>query len=345
MHPAARLGTAAHRLLENAGAGRLNGATALSAESEWERIIVGVEDGMRRSWLDRSLLPLRDSVLDYEVRRIRACAVATRVLQMRPHEGRPGSHHPGTEFEVWVQTDDGILGGFIDEVIHTENGAILRDYKTGHTLAHRDHQDEPHVKDEYAVQLRLYAALYFHSHGRHPARLEVVPVRGSAIPVEFAVDDCEGLVSEARHLLQEVNAIVTGHSPGGLDAAIRLLARPSSSTCWSCLFRPACEPYAVFRPTANTRGLPKDVWGVITGMHRLANGRIGMTVTPTPWAERSQRVRIRDVTPDTERHPALRLLREGESVGAFNLRADRSMATLSEGTMTILYSVLDRSHA
>ena len=69
--PKARVGTAAHKLLAEAGQGRLE-ATADSVNTRWHELVEEADAAIRRSPLERHLAPLDSSVPDIEVLRIRA---------------------------------------------------------------------------------------------------------------------------------------------------------------------------------------------------------------------------------------------------------------------------------
>ena len=68
--PAGRLGIVAHKLLEEAGEGKLTNQLAESFEARWEALVQAADASMERSWLERHLVSLRRSVADYEVRKI-----------------------------------------------------------------------------------------------------------------------------------------------------------------------------------------------------------------------------------------------------------------------------------
>jgi hypothetical protein len=70
--PAGRLGSATHRLLQEAGEGHFRSEVGASVDRRWQELIGDAHNTMRRSWLERHLVPLERSVPDYEVRRLRA---------------------------------------------------------------------------------------------------------------------------------------------------------------------------------------------------------------------------------------------------------------------------------
>src|SRR5690606_15664843 len=120
------------------------------------------------------------------------------------------SHHNrlDTGFERWVQTRDGMIGGKVDHVLHTKDGVVLRDYKTGLILEGNSPDGHKLVKESYQVQLKLYAALYHATHGVWPIALEVIPIVGTPQIVPFQSAECEHLLSEAHALMEDVNRLI-----------------------------------------------------------------------------------------------------------------------------------------
>src|SRR6266571_884745 len=132
--PAARLGTVIHRLWETAGKGVLEKATATEIQNIWAQLVNRTEQEMQQSWLERSLVPLNQSVAQYEVRKIRACKKAVDIAVAGRHSASAAKGASTHKFESWLETRDGLVGGSIDEIQETLKGSVLRDYKSGHIM-------------------------------------------------------------------------------------------------------------------------------------------------------------------------------------------------------------------
>lgn len=158
--PAARLGTAIHQLLEDAGRGRLTSADHSAVKRQWEELVGEAESTMRASWLDRHFVPLRSSVPRFEVRQLCALERALAIAQAAAYARREPAHDKRTAgLEKWVATPDGSVGGYIDHVMEGPGGPVLRDYKSGSIDDANAGAPRAAVKESFAVQMRLYAAL------------------------------------------------------------------------------------------------------------------------------------------------------------------------------------------
>jgi len=323
---AAHFGTAVHRLLAAAAHTQELELSALRAGQLLDSYVAEQEAKMADSAADQMLLPISDHLRDYEVRRRRAISAA--MLLARSGTSRPS--RPAERVaprrvlgaEVWVSTADGIVGGYIDEVAPSDAGIVLRDYKTGLAAT-------PGTAAEAAAwqQLKLYAALYAETTGQWPVTLEIVPLDGAVHAEVVSRDECRSLLSEARRLAEECNAILIAYA--AFDAAMRL-ARPASETCRRCEYRPLCPAYRQLCSTGD-ENLPNDVFGTISARHSLGNGRLLFEVTD----DARLRTLIRGITNDADRHPALPLLELGREVGFFNLAGDRTTRTFSETRTTV----------
>jgi hypothetical protein len=336
--PAGRLGSAIHRLLQEAGEGRFEAEDGASVERRWQVLIGDTHRAMRRSWLERHLVPLQRSVPDYEVRHLRVLERAIEITAVASRAPERVSTKPIAKrrtygFELPVSSSDGLVRGRIDAVLPSADGPVIRDYKSG-AIFESGPGRFPALKTAHETQLRLYAALYAASHGKWPRRLEVVPVAGLAHAVTFDHETCLRLLDQARDALREVNraVAVAADTPDSLQAQ---LATPSPANCAHCPYRPACNPYrrtAAAAPPGS--GWPKDVWGRAEEVRQLGNSKFMIAVQM-----RDYRVRIRGLTPAAGRHPALTDLHQGDGVAVYNLESSGSEETLLESQFTVIYLV------
>jgi hypothetical protein len=337
---AARLGSIIHRLLEEAGQGLLGDGDPVGVESEWLKLVGNVEHEMGQSWLEKSLVPLSKTVPHYEVRKIRACKKAAEIAKEVKHSYQPSGTQAVNRFESWVETPDGLVGGSIDQVQETSAGTILRDFKSGHILDKEDQTVEPEVKEEYKLQLMLYAALFASKHGRWPSKLQVVPLQGQERDVPFEPGGCSKLLDEAITSLKKLNEKINEAAKlSSVTTAIRMFANPTSSNCRFCCFRPNCESYHLAKDAAAAAdpNWARDVWGSVCEFKTLGNQKIGLGLKVRGYSYKI--ARIRGITPNPERHPALQYMREGEQVAIYNLKGNVERGEFSESPSTIIYIV------
>jgi hypothetical protein len=336
--PRARLGTAAHELLELAAKGHFGispSGLAELVEEAWEMEVAKAEQEMAASWLERHLVPLRESVADYEVLRLRACHKAREIASESLLGQRTRDARPMTGFEVWVATNDGSVGGFIDAVQETNEGPVLRDYKSGYVLERIETGGVAQIKKSYELQLKIYAALYEAAYGRWPVGLEIVPLQGEAIAVPFQPREAVDLLSAAKDCLKGVNDRIGGISTTTDPASLAEgLATPKPSICGLCTYRPACTAYRRARQSSDEPGWPEDVWGVVTEIRQLGNGRLSIAIETI---NRLNETRVRGLDPSTSRHPALAGLQVADSCGVFNLRGSSASSGLVETSRTVFY--------
>ena len=329
--PNARAGTVIHRLLAEAGRGKLQPERE-AVNARWDELIEQAHTEMIASRTERHLVPLTRSVPNIEVLRIRtvrqAFAIASTLRSPKPRTGRLKSD-PRYGCEIHVKSADGLVRGVIDTVLPNKEGPVIRDYKSG-SIFKTTGNDEHHLKEAYQIQLKIYAALYADSFNEWPARLEVVPLSGEPYIVPFDRTDCTNLVEEARATLKRINKTLESHSKAFLKG---LLANPTPGTCSYCEYRPACEPYWSAAIESGIDGWPLDAKGIVKDIKQLGNSKIMLRLL-TP----SGLVSVPGLSPDT-RHPDLQVIQIGDTAGVFNLWRTRSTAPYSESHLTTIYKL------
>ena len=326
--PLARLGTVIHKLLEDAAAGRLSSDEEIQAR--WDELVGKQESQMSETWLERHFAPLRTSIGSYDERRLQALARAAELASAAEKHGtnhgtRDRERAYGTE--LWVQNAAGDIGGSIDAVIPSSSGPVIRDYKSGSIRG-----DDGALKPEYAAQLKLYAAAYAEDKGAWPTVLELVTLTGEPHEVPFSRPECQALLEHASNTLSEVNAHLAD-AGDDVTAAQYALASPSTDACRFCEFRPSCQPY--HDSVSAHQGLeqwPGDAWGIVVERKSLLNGKDLLRL-----ALHGDERRIRGITRDATRQPALALMEEGTPAEAFNLRV-LGPRSFEERSSTVLYA-------
>ncbi len=331
--PAAKIGIIIHQLLTLAGKGQISDPTPKNINTIWNRYIEHVHHDMDNLWLERQLVPLQRSLPDYEVRKIRACRRLCEIAQGTYGTASKDKYRSRSGF--WVESIDKAIGGYIDNIVYTNDGATICDYKTG-VMTDISKEGNP-IKKEYQLQMKLYAALYHDQHREWPIRLEVCPVEGPPRVIDFTPEECERLLKEAATLLRNINKKVGQILKlNTTDQDFTVLATPDPSTCRFCLYRPICGSYTIAKSTNQSRGWPDDVWGTISSINRLHNGRlmIQLNTKQKPLVH----VTIRSLTLCKKRHPALEYIENGSELAAFNLRKGGAPNSFLESKTTILYT-------
>jgi len=319
--PGAWLGQAIHSLLEKAGKREVHDLT--SVQVAWNSLVADAERAMESSLLGQHLVPLERNAPHFEVRKRQAFKLALAMIATRP---APASGGRGAS-ELWLQTEDGQVGGKVDRVLISADGVIIVDFKTGAIIDPISGQ----VKPEYRVQLMLYASLYKTMKGVAPKELQLIGLDGVAHSVAFSMVECDALLKDARDSLMAVNGNITSSKLA--NERIADLATPTGSTCLYCEFRPVCGPYLTSMQTPvwqASEPRPIDVRGTVTDFRVLGNGRLWIRLTTITGESKS----IRGLSPD--RHPALN--NSTRNVALFSLNSDSVPGTYTENQMTTVYA-------
>lgn len=333
--PLAELGSVIHRLLEAAGRGQLHGGRNEKIDATWDEMVLEAERNMALSTLRQHQVPMSRNIPDFQVRKLRACRRAAEITHdaFRAHDGRPRQSPRATGFELWVESDDGLVGGYIDRVTMTKEGIVLCDYKSGAVLDSGTGEGFGELKRAYKVQIELYAALYRLKSGVWPIRLEIVPLQGTPVDVRFDPENAKRLLAEASTFLRSANKRIAEVENG--SAEITGLASPQSMHCRFCLFRPACRAYWIAKRQESQEKWPVDVQGFLRETTRLRNGKICMKIaeddSPTSFC-----ITVRNLTDSTDRHPLLHRTATGRRVAVYGLRRDYRSGDYTETQNTVI---------
>jgi hypothetical protein len=247
----------------------------------------------------------------------------------------PAVQKTGFGCEIWVQSKDGVVGGYIDAVYQGDSGRVIRDFKTGPILEDNA-TDEATIHPDYLVQIKPYAALYHETFGVWPSHVELVPVQGEALTTAVDEGECEELLQAAKRTRLEVNNRIKAVLLKGREG-IPSLASPSVSNCRFCLWRPGCSAYREQSEIAGGSEWPPDIRGIVTAIQPLGNGRLLLSVGGNEGAER----KVRQLDPSPNRHPALEKLRLGDQAGIYNTRRNPNSTDVSETNSTTIYRMSD----
>lgn len=137
------------------------------------------------------------------------------------------------------------LKGTADKVILDGDSFDVVDYKSGQVL------DETNsIKEEYRVQLHLYAAMCCSLDMGKPRKLSLVDITGQYYNVPYEDSYCNSLLSDVKTTLDSLNAAVRSHD-------FQRYAKPDLGMCANCNCRHVCK----------FRDIPSDsVYQTFTGI-------------------------------------------------------------------------------
>ena len=270
-------------MLELAFQDRISNRDELS--DAWYNEIERLEKEMLNNPVEKHLVPLRMSVFNFEVKKLLAFKMICSFLGDIPRRKNNGSK---SSAEDWVQTSNGKVAGRIDLIKESDSGVEIVDYKTGPLS---DDASSGIAKEEYLLQVKMYAALYHAMHGVWPVKLSLIGLNQDSITIDVDSEECSILLQEAEKNLDDINELIeTGLKPEDF-------AQPSPEACKYCLFRPACSKYWESRQEDGS--WPIDVRGKIKEKTKLLNGYFRIVI------ESDERdIAIRGLSP--ERHPFLK---------------------------------------
>lgn len=334
--PSAELGSIIHELLACAGRRQLGSGTGDAVERAWVGLVLAAEKRMALSPPRRHLVPLSHSIPDYHVRRLRAFRRAVEIASAAASTRSGGLKRVpvNTGFEVWVESRDGQIGGYIDRVLVTPEGVVLSDYKSGAILALGKSSNRTVISQAYKEQLTLYAALFQHKFGIWPVSLELVPLQGAPVSVSYDEASATRLLEDACVLMREANRRVAEVKNG--CSPVTELASPSVENCMFCLYRPACEAYWLARRQRPEARWPADVAGQLMESVRLRNGKWCMRISQRD-SQKPSCVTVRNLTDDAVRHPLLHQVQPGTEVAMCGLHYERRSGDYTETQNTMLF--------
>jgi len=328
--PKARIGTVAHKVMEEVSNGKLDPREEEHFRERWESLITEKEREMSSSWLNHRFVPLSRSVPELEVIFYQTLNRAKGLWGKKEESIGTGT----AQAEKWVESSDGSVGGFIDRVIGTGERVILLDYKSGSLYSSpSDEGGRRGLKDRYKVQVKLYAALYHEMEDTWPEELKLVALNGATEQVEHTKEECRELLEEASQLLDRINQQVLEVRNSDLNPDV--LADPSPETCAFCDFRPVCRAYWEERPEGgDAESWPCDLTGNVTTWEAGPNGEIILRLLPS--FGKTEKV-VHGIEPEVIHGNGTSALTENSEVQLYNLY--RQSDEVFQGTSyTAVYS-------
>lgn len=228
--PAARLGLASHRVLEQCAKGLLPPGSDADFDAAFEvawadainqQASAAANHPAERHW------PPPERWRNYAMRK-----VATKLLARRiSFSGGSGGGSGGVRVEQSQEAASGRIRGRAD-VIRRSPVHEIEDYKSGALYE----EDTGELKPSYKTQMLLYAVLEHADTGQWPVRASLIPLVGEPAAIEVVPAEAEAEAGAALSALNSYNGSVSSVSP-------EELARPSPDHCRFCEYAVSCPAF------------------------------------------------------------------------------------------------------
>jgi CRISPR/Cas system-associated exonuclease Cas4 (RecB family) len=238
------------------------------------------EEEMKKNPLEKHLVPLAIHTHNYRVKQVMTYNLIRPLFREIAGQVAVGNK---AETELWVQSEDGRIGGKIDLIKHTEEGIHIIDYKTGMITDSSSAGNT--IKDGYKNQLMMYAALYYSSQGIWPIKLVLIGLDQYQYEIPVDKNECQTVIKSAIDFLDELNVRINA----GMSADT--FAEPSPENCRFCSYRPTCKKYWAQREEQSD--WPTDIKGLMRGKKLLGNGSMKIELE-----SKNECVSIRGLTPE-----------------------------------------------
>lgn len=279
--PVAYLGSIIHRLFELASKGKISNTDELN--KTWTNLIEQTEEKISKNPLEAHLVPLESNTRNFEVKRIMAYNAVQKIISNKKTDAKT------TEYisEKWLKTEDGRVVGMADIIYQNKKYVEIIDLKTG--IITEEINNNTTVKQDYQIQLKMYAALYFLSNGFWPNKLIIEGLNKQKYEIAFEPKECLDIINNAKKEFYEINiGIENGNTP-------KDFANPTKDSCKYCIYRPSCKEY--WSKRENIDSWPIDIRGVYKDKTRLGNGYYKIDIT-----DKDRKISIRNLS---ERHSFL----------------------------------------
>ena len=308
-------GKLVHLMFEYSSNGIVNGQPAL--EVFWRIELDKIESEMRNDEMATHFLPLSKWINNFHVKRQicfkHALKLSKNISIFKNYDGLSATN-TYTGPELHLKTLDGKIAGKVDYIRNNEFGIEIIDYKTGAIF-----EEDSVIKDDYQIQLKMYAGIYYEVYEVFPSKLLVVGLNGEEYPVEFSKEECSELLLRAKKIFNEINLSILNYD------STDVLAQPSLDNCKYCQYRPACRKYWNDLTTDSSYC---DIRGRIKSIIPVLNGTVRIILD-----HNNRDIRIRLINKELHKfHDFI----NGDDVMAFNLRLEAN-GTYTTTALTIFY--------
>jgi hypothetical protein len=320
---AAIVGSIIHRLIEWSGKSNETEITFEQAEAKFEELVSAAESKLNAHPINRRLVPLKDTDPRYPEKRHSAIKAAVRGPKHKKTD-KPDESKGSTVFmyEEGFRSNDGLIYGEIDKLIDGPRGLTIYDKKTCHVF-----DDEGYVKDEYRMQLLLYAGLVYEDMGKVANRLVLVDRDDRETDIHFEFEEVLDAMTAASRWLTALNKKIQSTPSVG---QLMYLAQPSQESCRFCSARVACPAYWKARQELNEEW-PDDAEFVADSFLRLGNGGVLIKSRPVSLGRT-----IRVFPEFVQYQPALNLIEAGCRIRVTDVKTTGLQRTLTKRSVVYI---------
>lgn len=250
VNPDAKLGNIVHGALEKITKGEIK--TTEGFDKWWDDSVEEVEQNLiKKGW--GQFVPLKENTKHFGLKKVQA---RNRLLPLQSSQFN-ATKTVSKIAEQNLTMSDGPLKGQIDCIIWRDGQAEIRDYKTGVITMDGNGEDvKTVIKENYELQMKLYACLFKECYGSYPARLVLEDLNAIEYEVKFAPEECQQLLEEVKSFLAAINDKIA-------EGKWEDLVNPGDY-CTFCNSRPACVKYLSLLET--TPILPDKGWKDLSGI-------------------------------------------------------------------------------
>lgn len=261
----AHFGSIIHKMIELISKGIIDNEHKFS--ENWANLVNQKEEELKEKGL-AAITPLKYFATDVALKKNKV----RKILKKKQERINNNLQTSSNKFypEKRLENSDKSITGIADLIIENDLGTTILDFKTG--KIYYDSIDESGtmeriIKEEYEIQLKLYAHLYFLMNGKYPKSLFIVSLSNDFIEVKFENTECEIIYSDALNFLNTINSFIANDD-------VKSIAKPSIENCKYCSYRPACSFYSNWL-TTNFEAV-NDLFGTIEKVIQFSNDTLGL---------------------------------------------------------------------
>ena len=142
LSPSAHCGSVIHRIIEKAVRGKIKGEEDF--DNAWKKCIENEEKKKMQSWTEKHLIPLEKSAKNYELKKYQCMLAVKHITSKYSFNEAKVIPQSRKSQEVWLESKDRTVGGYVDAIISTDAGDIIADYKTGNITESSEKSHIPH---------------------------------------------------------------------------------------------------------------------------------------------------------------------------------------------------------
>lgn len=216
------LGTIIHKIYDLTTKGELK--SFLDLQHKWEELVA-----IEKRKLADTYPTLRNADINDYVKRNSAFRYAMQMMRNIPNSTSDKDGARQIYSEKRLDCPSLGLRGIADKIIVDGDYFDIVDYKSGHVV-----DDTGNIKEEYRVQLHLYAAMYQTQSMGIPRKLSLIDIVGDYYDVPYEEAFCKSLLADVQTALSQLNQTVQSQDFVGY-------AKPELMMCPNCGCRHICK--------------------------------------------------------------------------------------------------------